>query len=63
MHHTSISTVLSVVSELQTLLRNILAWYGRLVRLVRTFKQRTSVPSAPSKQAHTVKLTVIFSKN
>ena len=40
MHRTKKSTVRSVVSELQTSLRNALAWYGTLVRLVRSFKQR-----------------------
>ena len=44
MHHTTTSTLHNIVSELQTLPRNVLAWYGRLVHLVRTFKQRTNVP-------------------
>ena len=43
MHSTDIKTVGSVVSELKTSLRNVLAWYGTLVRLVRIFKQRTNV--------------------
>ena len=44
MLHTNTSTVRNVVSKLQTLLRNLIAWYRALVRLVRTFKQRTDVP-------------------
>ena len=44
MHRPNNSTVRSVVSELQTSLRNVLAWYGTIVHLVRTFKQRTKVP-------------------
>ena len=44
MHFTNTSAVRSVVSELHALLRNILAWYGTLVLLIRTFKQRTYVP-------------------
>ena len=44
MHHTNTISVRSVVSELQVSLRNVLAWYDTLVRLVRTFKQRTNVP-------------------
>ena len=39
-YHIDTSTVRNVVSELQSLLRNVLAWYGTLVR---TFKQRTKV--------------------
>ena len=42
--HTYTSTIRSVVSELQTLLRNVLAWYGSFVRLLRIFKHRTKVP-------------------
>ena len=49
----------SVVSELQTLLRNVLVWCGMLVRLVRTFKQRTDVPYPYLRN----KRTVLFSKN
>ena len=41
MHCTNTSTVRSVVRELQTSLRNVLAWYDTLVR---KFKQRTKVP-------------------
>ena len=41
MHRANASTVRSVVSELQTSLRNVLEWYGTLGRIVRTFKQRT----------------------
>ena len=66
MHRANTSTVRSVVSELQTLLRNVLSWYGTLVRLVRTFKQRTTVPypylhnkHVPSEHAR----TVLFNKN
>ena len=44
MHHTYTSTKRSIVSELQTLLRTVRAWYGTLVRLVRPFKQRTNIP-------------------
>ena len=44
MHHTNTSTVRSMVSKLHTLLHSVLAWYGTLVRLVCTFKQRTNVP-------------------
>ena len=44
MHHTNTSTVPSVVSELQTSLCTVLAWYGTLLRLVRIFKHRTNVP-------------------
>ena len=36
--HTNISTKRSVVSELQTLIHNVLAWCGTVVHLVRTFK-------------------------
>ena len=61
MHRINTSTVHNVVSELQTLLRNVFAWYGTLVRLVRTFTQRTEVPypylnkkRVPHKQKHTV---------
>ena len=44
MHRTNTSAMRSVVSELQTSLRKVLVWHGTLVRLVRTFKQRTKVP-------------------
>ena len=44
MHRSNTSTVRSVVSELQTLIRNVLAWYATLLSLVRTFKQRSKVP-------------------
>ena len=45
MHHTNTSAVRSVVSELQSLLRDILAWYCTLVRLVRTCKDGSTVRS------------------
>ena len=44
MHCTNTKTVGSIVSELKTSLRNVLVWYGTLVRLVRSLKQSTSVP-------------------
>ena len=44
MHHINRNAKLSDVSEMQTLLRNVLVWYGTLVPLVRTFEQRTNVP-------------------
>ena len=46
MHHANTSMVRSNDSKLQTLLRTVLAFYdtGTLVRLVRTFKQRTNAP-------------------
>ena len=50
MHHTNTSTVRSVVSEFQTLLRNVQSYMHGTVRLVRTLKQRT-IP-VPSQQAH-----------
>ena len=40
---TDTKTVGSVASELKTLSRNVLAWYGTFIRLVRTLKQRTNV--------------------
>ena len=56
MHHTFTSTVRSAVSELQTLLHSVLARYGTLVRLVRTFKQRTNLPyPLPSQKVRTVR--------
>ena len=39
MHRSNISMVRSFVSKLQMPLRNVLAWCGTLVPLVRTFKQ------------------------
>ena len=48
--NTNTSTVLSVVSELQALLLNVLAWYSTLVFLVRTFKQRAYVPYLHNKR-------------
>ena len=56
MHRTNTSTVPSVISELQTLLRCVLAWYDTLVRLVRILIQiayQSTVP-VPSKKARTV---------
>ena len=43
MHCTNTKTVGSAVSKLETSLRNVLVWYGTLVRFVRAFKQRTNV--------------------
>ena len=44
MHRTNTSTVRIVVSELQTPLRNVLAWYDTLVRSVGTFKKHSKLP-------------------
>ena len=61
MHRTNTCTLHSVVRELQTLLRNVLAWYGTLLCLVRTFKQRTKVPYIHKKRVP-YKRSVLFSK-
>ena len=64
MHPTNTKTIGSVVSELKTPLRNVLAWYGTLVRLVRTFKQRTNVPySCLHKKRVPHKRTVLLCRN
>ena len=55
MHHTNTSTLRSVVSESQTLLRNILARYGTFSTHIQTAYQRT-VP-VPSQQGRTVLFT------
>ena len=54
MHLVDTSTVRSVVSELQTSSRNVLARYGTSGRLVGTFKQRTEKVPVPSQKALTV---------
>ena len=56
-------TVRSVLSELKMSLRNVLAWYPKLVRLVHTFKQHANVPySYFLKKCVPYKRNVLFSK-
>ena len=65
MRSSNTKTVGSVVSELKASLRNVLAWYGTLVRILRTFKQRTNVPYSQlhKKRIPHKHITVLFSKN
>ena len=62
MHGTSSRTVRSINSELQPSLRNEIAWYGTLVRLVRTFHsvpKNRSVP-VPSQRARILQVYRTF---